>query len=280
MPSYSGGSSGIQRRPASGRLMLAGGSMSGNASVREHQIARDEPHHVVSADRLLRLAAFVETMRGQQTLVQMADRHLRDVFFDDLLQIRELDVGDRAAAPLDLAGGGEAVPERLRQTVANQQALLLDVRHARAGQQRCIGAEQIAAALTQCRGPRIERFVAQPRARRNVCAVRIEAAVHAAPVDHVRLREVVIAHQFGFGVDEFHWTHLDLNCDGFLERHPGSSQCGFKSIAGEPVDARSGHRDSARWCCADSRRRRPAPFLSAHFVSASRSATKSIRGTA
>ena len=222
MPSYSGGSSGIQRRPASGRLMLAGGSMSGNAPLAEHQVASDKPHHVVSADRLSGsppssrpCAVSRPCSDDRSTICEMSSL---------MIFCRSGNCMSAMArtAPLDLAGGGEAVPERLRQAVAKQQPLLLDVRHARAGQQRSIGAEQIAASLAQCSGPRIERFVAPLRARRNVRAVRVEAAVHAASVDHVRLRVVVDCSSVRLRYRRVSWTHLDFNFGGFLERRLGS----------------------------------------------------------
>ena len=241
--------------------MLAGGSTSGNAS-RPNTRSRAMNHiMIVPPDALVRLAAFVEAVRREHAFVQVPDRHLADVLGHELREVRELHLGQHAAAAFDLAGGREPVPERLTETVSNQQPLLLDVRHPWSDQQRRVGLEQT---------HRLARAVARSTRRSLACARRArggrylpaasKAAVQTAPVDHVRTRERVFGKELRFAVDEL----PGIRGKERILRDNWPIRCQRRS---KPVDAGRGRRGSRAFLVAlvldESRSRRVCPPTSA-----------------
>jgi hypothetical protein len=168
----------------------------------EHQVARDEPHHVVAADALVGLAAFVDAVGQQQATVQMADRHRVDFLRDQPAQIRKRHLRQDPAAGLDLAGDRQPVPEGLPVAGAQQQQMLRHIGHAHPGQQRRVGLEEFAAPGAQRLGPGGQRLRPAERARRHIVAGGIESAMHALSVDDVGRGKDVVAEQFGLAVAE------------------------------------------------------------------------------
>ena len=94
----------------------------------QREIAEHEPHRVVTADAAFGLAALVETVRGQEALVEVTDRHLGDVLDDRRLQVGHGQLCEEASPRLDLARDRQAVPEDLSEAVAEQYPLLLGSR--------------------------------------------------------------------------------------------------------------------------------------------------------
>lgn len=77
-------------------------------------------------------AAFVEAMRFEQTLAEMADRSSGDVVLDDKGKARWIVGGEELAARLDNAGCGEGIPQRPPEAEVEQEFLLVEARIAAA----------------------------------------------------------------------------------------------------------------------------------------------------
>ena len=154
----------------------------------EQHVAHGEPHRIVTADAGGIVAAFVETMCTQQTLVQMARRGLGNIVDDDRLEIRRLRRRQPLAARFDHAGDRQRIPQRLSETLLQQQRLLRHVREVAFDHQLLRGIDHLVTAAFQSLRPGADRRPAIQRARRDVFARRIEAAVQLVARFEMRFR--------------------------------------------------------------------------------------------
>ena len=122
-------------RAGVGTTDVVGGFGVGIGVRTEGQVASEEPHHVVSTDAEVGLSALVEPVRHEQPATEVPDRHLGDVVDDHRLEVGEGDVGEEAAARLDLAGDRELVPEPPAESVAQEDPLLSDADDAGTGEE-------------------------------------------------------------------------------------------------------------------------------------------------
>ena len=188
--------------------MLSGRVHVGVGTGAEGQVAGHEPHGVVAADALGRLAALVDAVGHEQPRAEVADRHLGDVLHHHVGQVRELDVGQDPPLGLDLPGDGEHVPEGPADTVGEEEAVLVQVGDPGPGEQRGVGVEELASPGAQRSGPGVDGLRAPQGAGRLVGAVGQEAAVEALALDHLGGRVVVLAEELVGGVRELGHGHL------------------------------------------------------------------------
>ncbi len=156
----------------------------------------------MAADAQRFAAAFVIAVRGEQALVEMAERGLRQRLDHDGLEIRRHGLRQHAAARLDHAGDGERVPQRFAEAVAEEEFLLLHrgVGAALQEAQRCVDHRE--AASRQLRLPGLHRRPAVAGARRDISSRGVEAAMQAIAGLDLRPRIVVIGHDLVAGVAE------------------------------------------------------------------------------
>ena len=215
--SNSGGICGMSR-PISGRDSVSGISGMRIGVFAEQHVAHGEPHRIVAADAGGIIAAFVEAMRTQQALVQMAGRGLGNIVDDDRLEIRRLRRRQSLAARFDHAGDRQRIPQRLSETLLEQQRLLRHVREMAFDHQLLRGVDHFVTAAFQSLRPGADRRPAVQRARRNVSARRVEAAVQRVARFEMRFRIRMIGEDFFRRIAELGHAFLLPVALRFLDR--------------------------------------------------------------
>jgi hypothetical protein len=140
----------------------------------------------MATDAPIGLTALINAVHHQQALIQVPERHGGNVLDNDLLEIGKGHFRQHPAPRLDLPGDGQAVPERLADTVLEQKCLLRHVRHPRTGEQRCICVEELSPPLSESRSPGCDGCPAPPGTGWHVVALGIEPAVHAHAIRDMR----------------------------------------------------------------------------------------------